>query len=187
MAKRHMRNEQFYNRHCRTLPELRIGDFVQIQNQDGHYPRRWTKTGRIVETCGNRQYQVRVDGSNRITLRNRRFLRKIYPVVDGPHCSTPETLHPPMDSELPQQRQPDEAMDTDENIDIASPGVQHESEEGMEVDDVPSAAEGDVGECLHPFELPPLRQRSCRRIRAPRTLSPQMRGQSHEYSDAYKP
>ena len=94
-----------------------------------------------------------------------------------------------MDSELPQQRQPDDVMDTDENINVASPGVQHkpEPEEEMEVDDVTSAAEGDVGECLHSVESPPLRQRSCRRIRAPRTLSPQMRGQSHEYSDAYKP
>ena len=40
MAKRHMQNEQFYNKHFHPLRELRIGHFVQIQNQDGHYPRR---------------------------------------------------------------------------------------------------------------------------------------------------
>ena len=54
MAKRHMQNEQFYNKHGRPLWELQVGDFVHIQNQDGYYPHRWTKTGRVVETCGNR-------------------------------------------------------------------------------------------------------------------------------------
>ena len=56
MAKKHMRNKQFYNKHCRPLWELQIGDFVQIQNKDGHYPRRCKKTRRVVKTCGNRQY-----------------------------------------------------------------------------------------------------------------------------------
>ena len=53
LARRHMRNEQYYNEHGRPLKELQVGDFVRVQNQDGHYPRRWTKTGRIVETRGN--------------------------------------------------------------------------------------------------------------------------------------
>ena len=35
----------------------------------------------IVESLGNQQYTVRLDGSGRITLRNRRFLREIQPLV----------------------------------------------------------------------------------------------------------
>ena len=35
-AKWHMWNEQFYM-HSRLLRELQIGDFLKIQNQDGHY------------------------------------------------------------------------------------------------------------------------------------------------------
>ena len=84
MAKRHMRNEQFYNRGTKQLSELNIGDSVQVQNQHGSLPRRWHTTGRVVEKLDHQQYRVRVDGSNRMTLRNRRFLRKILPVVDVP-------------------------------------------------------------------------------------------------------
>ena len=48
MAKRHMQNEQFYNKHSCPLWELQVGNFMHIQNQDGYYPRRWTKTGRVM-------------------------------------------------------------------------------------------------------------------------------------------
>ena len=161
MAKRHMRNEQFYNQHSRPLRELEVGDFIQMQNQDGHYPRRWTKTGRVVEKCGNRKYQIRVDGSNRVTTRNRRFLRKIYPVVDGPHCSTSKTSNPSTNFEAPLQQLHEDAME----VDVRTPS--EPNEESMEVDEA--------------ISLPP-RQPSGRRVRAPLSLSPQMRGKSHEFS-----
>ena len=53
-----------------------------MQNQTGNHPKWWEKTGRIIETLCNRQYQVRVDGSNRVTLHKRRFLKKVSPVAD---------------------------------------------------------------------------------------------------------
>ena len=61
------------------------------------------KNGRVVETCGNQHYPVRVNRSNRITLRNSRFLRKIFPVVNGPKRYTPKTSDPPLNSESPRQ------------------------------------------------------------------------------------
>ena len=64
----------------RELHRLDIGDSIQIQNQNGNRPNRWHNTGLIVEVLPHRQYRVLVDGSRRVTLRNRRFLRKIYPV-----------------------------------------------------------------------------------------------------------
>ena len=48
---------------------------VFIQNQRGHYPRKWDKIGTIVEVLPWDQYVIKVDGSGRITKRNRRFLR----------------------------------------------------------------------------------------------------------------
>lgn len=94
MARRHMRNEQFYNQHCSPLQELQVGDSVQIQNQDGIYPRWWTKTGRVVEKHDNRQYQVRVDGSGRTTLHNRWFLRKILTSGEQPAPRHTRNLRP---------------------------------------------------------------------------------------------
>lgn len=182
MAKRHMRNEQFYNQHCRPLQELQVGDSVQIQNQDGKYPRRWTKTGRVVETHGNRQYQVRVDGSGRITLRNRRFLRKIYPVVDGPPHATPGTSDPSTNPGPPQEQTTEEPMDIEWDINVTTPSQPNEIE--MEVDDNTDVVGSNTGGYIQPGGPPPLRQPSCRRKQAPRNLSPRIRGKSHGFSDA---
>ena len=50
---------------------------VQIQNQRGVDPKRWCKSGKIVEKLDFNQYLVKVDGGGRLTRRNRRFLKKI--------------------------------------------------------------------------------------------------------------
>ena len=47
-----------------------------IQNQRGNYPRRWDKRGVVVEVLPHDQHQVRVEGSRKLMLRNRRYLRK---------------------------------------------------------------------------------------------------------------
>ena len=62
--------------HTRDLPPLSIGDAVLVQNQLGNSPRRWDRRGVIVEVLPHRQYKVMMDGSRRISLRNRKFLRK---------------------------------------------------------------------------------------------------------------
>ena len=59
------------------LPDLDVGDMVQIQNQRGNDPKRWNKSGKIVEKLDYDQYLVKVDGGGRLTRRNRRFLKKI--------------------------------------------------------------------------------------------------------------
>lgn len=71
MAKRHMLNKEQYNMHSLPLQQLQVGESVQVKSQKRPYPQRWTKMGRVVETMGNRQYRIRLDGSGRITLRNR--------------------------------------------------------------------------------------------------------------------
>ena len=62
---------------ARDLPNLEVGDMVQIQNQSGNNPKRWSKSGKIVEKLDFDQYLVKVDGGGRSTRRNRRFLKKI--------------------------------------------------------------------------------------------------------------
>ena len=61
----------------RKLQDLEIRDMVQIQNQKGIDPKRWNKSGKVIEKLDYDQYLVKVDGGGRITRRNRRFLRKI--------------------------------------------------------------------------------------------------------------
>ena len=62
---------------ARDLPDLKVGDMVQIQNQRGINPKRWCKSGKIVEKLDFNQYLIKVDGSGRLTRRNRRFLKRI--------------------------------------------------------------------------------------------------------------
>jgi hypothetical protein len=62
----------------RELLPLREGDMVFIQNQDpaSGNPNKWDREGTIIQTGENDQYLVRVHGTWRVTLRNRRLLRK---------------------------------------------------------------------------------------------------------------
>ena len=86
MAKRHVRQQQHHDTHTKELQTLVLGDTVLIQNQSGPLPKCWHKTVRVVGSLSNRKYRIKVDGSNRIILRNRRSLRKLDCVADIP-CS----------------------------------------------------------------------------------------------------
>lgn len=77
LARRHLRKPAELTR---EMEPLLVGDVVQLQNQCGNKPIRWYKTGTIVAVLPHRQYRILVDGSRRVTLRNRRFLKKIDPV-----------------------------------------------------------------------------------------------------------
>ena len=52
-----------------------------MQNQTGPHPNKWDKTGSIVEVRQHDQYATKIDGSGKITLRNRKFLHKFSPVL----------------------------------------------------------------------------------------------------------
>ncbi len=72
---RYVKTLETLGEHSRPLAPLRHGDHVMIQNQSGRFPKRWDKSGVIVEVRNNDQYVIKVSGSGRLTLRNRRFLR----------------------------------------------------------------------------------------------------------------
>ena len=69
--------------HTKHLLPLKVGDNVLVQNQYGPHPKKWSKTGVIIEVRQFDQYVLRIDGSGRVTLRNRKFLRKFNPVLSA--------------------------------------------------------------------------------------------------------
>ena len=84
------------SQNCREYIPLYVGDYCLVQNQTGRFSKRWDKRGLIVETLPNNQYLIRLDGSRRLTLRNRKFLRKSPPMMqnDSQHLhnqATPQT------------------------------------------------------------------------------------------------
>ena len=60
--------------HSRPLRPFTIGERVFLQNQKGASPTKWDRSGTVDKAPGHDQYRVKVDGSRRLTLRNRRFL-----------------------------------------------------------------------------------------------------------------
>ena len=96
LRNRHMRAAERLSEHTRSLPPLVVGDYVRIQNQMGPHPTKWDKTGMVIEVRQFDQYVVRVDGSGRVTLRNRKFLRKYTPVIPrAPIMMAPGTIPTP--------------------------------------------------------------------------------------------
>ena len=76
---RFMKTSEVLNRHARNLKQLCVGDRCFVQNQTGPNPNRWDRTGIVLEVHPHDQYTVKVDGSGRLTTRNRKFLRYFQP------------------------------------------------------------------------------------------------------------
>ena len=103
-------------RNTRRLQALPSGTPKAIQNQSGRNPTKWEKTGLVVKVRPHKQVVVKVDGSRRLTLRNRRFIRELDPrkmslpraPVTRAHKSTRSrrrpTPYPPPCTELPRTR-----------------------------------------------------------------------------------
>ena len=81
LATKYGRIKDDLDRHSKPLTPLVVGTVVQVQNQRGKDPLRWDRSGTVVESLGNQQYSVKMDGSGRVSLRNRRFLRVIEPFL----------------------------------------------------------------------------------------------------------
>ena len=77
VARRHLKRGEELSEHSRNKKGLLVGTRVSIQNQHGNDAKRWSKTGVVVEVGKFDKYTVKVDGSGRLTVRNRRFLRPL--------------------------------------------------------------------------------------------------------------
>lgn len=101
LAKRHLRPSQTSNT-SNELPPLLIGQAVQVQNQTGTKPNKWLSTGVIVETLPHRQYRIRIDGSRRLSLRNRKFLKPINPVCRKNNWALEQSPNPTSSVQSPE-------------------------------------------------------------------------------------
>ena len=102
-SRRNTAIEGAYNNHAHELPTLPTQTAVRVQEKGN-----WAKTGRVVEVLKDRQYRIRMDGSGRLTLRNRRFLKPFYqgtkqplPIPSPSTIDDPEEADPPTDDTSP--------------------------------------------------------------------------------------
>ena len=86
-----------YTKKQRMIP---VGDSVAVQNQTGRYPKKWDKTGVVVENMDHDKVRVRLDGSRKLTTRNRQFVKKIVSPPDLPCQGSPDFPISSMDDGL---------------------------------------------------------------------------------------
>ena len=83
---------------------------LQNQHGAGKASKRWDRTGLVLDDLGHNKYRVKVDGSGRVTDRNRQFLRQFTPVTQAQPGPRPDYYPPVVDSEphvsLPQNPEP---------------------------------------------------------------------------------
>ena len=70
-----------WSQNTKELPRLPVGQKVFIQNQrgPGKLAKKWDRTGTVVEDKNHDKYAIKIDGSGRLTDRNRRYLRAFKP------------------------------------------------------------------------------------------------------------
>ena len=76
-AKRNEKIAERYNKTAHDLQPLPVGSKVLVQNRGSYRKGKWDRSGKIMEVLPNRQYHVKLDGSGRVTLQNRRFIREV--------------------------------------------------------------------------------------------------------------
>ena len=107
MARRLERDGARLERHTKQLKPVPIGGLVAVQNQSGQFPKKWGKSGVVVDNLTHDKVVVRLDGSRRLTTRNRRFVKQIITPPELPwseqHMDYPSVdVHAGLDKEEEQ-------------------------------------------------------------------------------------
>ena len=147
LSKRASRDHERLQAHTKDLPPLHVGQCVLVQNQSGNHPRHWDRRGVVVAVLPFRQYHIRLDGSRRLTLRNRKFLRAFTPITPStqPACfPAPSPFIPP---EPPTPRPSRVPVTDDVSQSATSPHVpvKSDAEQSASPSGVPVTS--DVGLC----------------------------------------
>ena len=88
LSRRQATGRARWDEHTQGLSPLGCGDTVMIQDQTGHHPTKWDKSGTVVEVLQYHQYAVRTEGSGRLTTQNRCYLRRFDPFTTSPNPFT---------------------------------------------------------------------------------------------------
>ena len=72
---RFVKNSESFNQRARDSRPLYVGSRCLLQNQSGTHPRKWDRSGVVMEVLPHDQFVVQIDGTRRLTPRNRKFLR----------------------------------------------------------------------------------------------------------------
>ena len=65
---------------------------LQNQHGAGKIAKKWDRTGLVLENMGHNKYRIKVDGSGRVTDRNRQFLRQFTPVTPSQPGPRPDNV-----------------------------------------------------------------------------------------------
>ena len=60
--------------HTKKQKDLPVGCAVAVQNQSGRFTKKWDKSGVVIDNMKHDKVLVRLDGSRRLTTRNRQFV-----------------------------------------------------------------------------------------------------------------
>ena len=119
MAKEQLISKDYHDQQpTRNYNKLSAGQVVSCQSVRN---KKWDRTGEIVEVLPFRQYQVKMHGSGRLSLRNRLHLKPLLhvkphlphrvSVADAPPPPLPPLTPPRPPRELPPTPPPPEAQD----------------------------------------------------------------------------
>ena len=102
-ANQHLINKQGNDR---VLPPISIGEHVWVQNQATN---RWDRSGTVIEALDYRRYTIKLDGSGRLSQRNRKHLKVIDmpPATDTESSDTSTPIDPQVTRPRRQRRRPD--------------------------------------------------------------------------------
>ena len=89
LAKRHLSTKNELLAKLRLHKPLVVGDVVQVQNQRGNNPNKWDNSATVVEVLPYDSYIVKMDGSGRVSKRNRQFLKPIVPFINTTSSKLP--------------------------------------------------------------------------------------------------
>ena len=85
LARRHLSRHTDLSKNIKELKPLAQGDVVQVQNQRGNHANKWDLSGTVMEVQPFDAYLIKMDGTGRVTKRNRRFLKPIIPFHASNH------------------------------------------------------------------------------------------------------
>ena len=184
---RHAQTIERLAEHTVRIKPLKVGDHVRIQNQTGTQPRKWDRTGLVIEVRQFDQYVVRVDGSGRVTLRNRKFLRLYTPYVAPAAPRQPDASGQPLNmgrSTAAQQSPPTTGPSSTSAV--RSPMTGPSSTPAVR--SPPTGTRGPTPVPQTPAHSPPgLRGRSTTSTPAATPASPALRGRRLSYDAVHLP